>query len=309
MKIVLLCATRRGLRVLQELARLAPEAELVVFSFREEPWEPPFLEAIRDETLARGGTFHEARQVGGAKWKSFWESTPVDLMLAVSWRYLVPPEVYRSARRGAFVFHDALLPAYRGFAPTVWALINGETHSGVTLFEIAEGVDEGKIVDQERVPIGPDESIGVVIERVTETYLQLLERNLERLLTGTAPRREQDHARATFTCRRTLEDNLIDWRGSTESIFNLIRAASAPYPGAFTSLAGKKLTVWAAQKLASPPPYVGRIPGRVIEVRPGLGAVVLTGDGALLLTRVQSESGQPLVAAEVLNSLSLTLGR
>jgi methionyl-tRNA formyltransferase len=309
MKIVLLCATRRGLLVLKKLADLAPQAELVVFSFREEPWEPPFLDAIREQTLAAGGIFHEARQVGADKWKSFWESTPVDLMLAVSWRYLVPPQVYRKAKSGAFVFHDALLPAYRGFAPTVWAIANGEDHTGVTLFEIAEGVDEGGIVDQERVPIGPDETITIVIERVSEMYLRLLERNLPSLLDGTAPRRAQDHSRATFTCRRTPEDNAIDWRSSTLNIFNLIRAVTAPYSGAFTSLAGKKLTIWAAQRLSPRPDYVGRVPGRVVEIRSGVGAVVLTGDGALLLTQVQTEGGPVVCAAEILNSLSLTLGR
>lgn len=309
MRIVLLCATRRGLRVLKKLSELAPQAELVVFSFREEPHEPPFLDAIREQTGAVGGSFHEARQVGAEKWKAFWESTSVDLLLAVSWRYLVPPEVYRRAKRGAFVFHDALLPAYRGFAPTVWAIANGEDHTGVTLFEMAEGMDAGDIVDQERVPIGPDETIAVVLERVTETYLHLLEKNLSRLLDGTASRRPQDPSRATFTCRRVPGDNAIDWRGSTASIFNLIRAVTAPYPGAFTLLGGKKLTVWAATRVSPRPDYVGRVPGRVVEVRPGVGSVVLTGDGALLLTKVQTEGGPEVCAAEVLNNLSLTLGR
>lgn len=77
------------------------------------------------------------------------------------------------------------LPEYRGFSPTVWAIINGEDHTGVTLFKIAEEVDAGDIVDQERVPIGPDDTIAVVIERVTQTYLDLLERNLDGLINGT----------------------------------------------------------------------------------------------------------------------------
>jgi methionyl-tRNA formyltransferase len=309
MRIVLLCATRRGLMVLERLSKLTPQAKLVVFSFREEPWEPPFLDAIREHTLKVGGTFHETRNVGADKWTAFWQEASVDLMLAVSWRYLIPPEVYRKARCGAFVFHDALLPEYRGFAPTVWAIANGEDHTGVTLFEIAPGVDEGDIVDQESVPIGPEETIGVVIDRVTAIYLEILERNLVRLLEGTAPRRPQEHSRATFTCRRTPEDNAIDWRASTASIFNLIRAVTIPYSGAFTSFEGKALTIWGAQRLASTPRFVGRVPGRVIEMRPGEGAVVLTGDGALLVTRVQLQGGPVVFASEILNSLSATLGR
>lgn len=309
MRIALLAATNRGLLVLRKLRALAPAAELVVFSFPEEPWEPPFLDAIRSETKSIGGTFFEARKVGGDKLKSFWESTPVDLMLAVSWRYMVPPEIYRRATLGAFVFHDSLLPAYRGFAPTAWAILNGEDHTGATLFEISPDVDAGDIVDQQRVPIGPDETIATVMERVTGAYLQLLEKNLAALMQGTAPRRKQDHARATYTCRRAPEDNRIDWRASTRSVLNLIRATTSPYPGAFTFLEKQKLTVWAAQAPAPALNYLGRVPGRVVEIRPGVGAVVLTGDGSVLLTRVQLEGGASVCAADVLGSLAMTLGR
>jgi methionyl-tRNA formyltransferase len=309
MRIALLGATRRGHLFLEKLASLAPDAELLVFSFREEPWEPPFLDDLRALTLARGGQFFEAKQLGSPRWTPVWESAPVDLMLVVSWRYMLPPTVFRRPRLGTFVFHDSLLPEYRGFAPTVWALLNGEDHTGVTLFEIAESVDSGDVVDQQRVPIGPDDAIGVVLERVTEAYLQLLERNLGALLSGQAARRSQDEARATYTCKRLPEDNAIDWSAPTERIFNLIRAVSAPYPGAYTTLQGERLRVWAARRLVPERRYVGRVPGRVAEVRQGEGAVVLTGDGALLLTQVQRDGGPVVGAAEILNSPAQTLGR
>jgi methionyl-tRNA formyltransferase len=306
-RIALLCATHRGYRFLQKLLALVPDAELFVFSFREEPWEPPFVDDIRTLAESHGHRFFTARNVGSPRWRSFWETTPLDLMLVVSWRYLIPPEVFRRPRQGTFVWHDSLLPAYRGFSPTVWAILNGEDHTGVTLFEMAEEVDSGDIVDQERVPIGPDDPIRVVMERVTEAYLTLLERNLEALLAGTAPRRPQDPSRATYTCKRLPQDNRIDWKAPTAAVYNLIRAVSAPYPGAYTFLDGRKLIVWAARRLPDAPRYVGRVPGRVVEVRPGEGVVVLTGDGALLLTEVQPEGMPPVCAAEVLQSLSQTL--
>ncbi|MGC8874797.1 MAG: methionyl-tRNA formyltransferase, partial [Chloroflexia bacterium] len=299
--------TRRGYRFLQKLLALKPDAELIVFSFREEPWEPPFMDDIRELAESRGHRFYEARNVGSRRWQVFWEATPVDLMLVVSWRYRVPPAVFRRPRKGTFVWHDALLPAYRGFSPTVWAILNGEDQTGATLFEMAEEIDSGDIVDQERVPIGPDDPIRVVMERVTEAYLVLLERNLAKLLAGTAPRHPQDPAQATYTCKRLPQDNRIDWSASTKQIYNLIRAVSAPYPGAFTYLDGHKMIVWAARRLEHAPRYVGRVPGRVVEVRPGEGSVVLTGDGALLLTEVQLEGMPPMCASEVLISLSQTL--
>jgi methionyl-tRNA formyltransferase len=308
MHVVLLCATRRGYLFLEKLIGLVPSGRITVCSFREEPWEPPFLEDIRRLALASGGRFFETRQIGGGDLTPFWEATAVDLMFAVSWRYKIPADIYRRPRLGTFVLHDSLLPAYRGFSPTVWAMLNGEDHSGATLFEISDGIDEGDIVDQERVPIGPDDGIAAVMERVTQAYLILIERNLEMLIHARAPRFPQDHARATYGCKRLPEDNQIDWFAPSEKIYNLIRAVSAPYPGAYTTFAGKRLRIWSARRPAKPYPYVGRIPGRIVEVFPGEGSVVLTGDGALLLSEVQMEGGETVNSAELLNRLSYTLG-
>jgi methionyl-tRNA formyltransferase len=307
--IAVLCATRRGFRFLEKLFALVPEADYTVFSFREETHEPPFLESIQQLTQSSGGRFHEARQVGSSRFASLWETTNFDLMFVVSWRYLIPPEVHTRPRLGSFVFHDSLLPAYRGFSPTVWAIINGEDHTGATLFEIAPDVDSGDIIAQAPVSIGQDDTIADVMERVTIRYLQLLEENISDLLNGTAQRHPQDHSQATFTCKRLPEDNKIDWTQPTENIYNLIRASTTPYPGAFTTLGGRKLTIWGARRLEKPRNYVGRIPGRIIEVIPKQGSVVLTIDGALMVTQVQFEGEATFCAAEVLNSLGQTLGR
>jgi len=308
MHIVLLCATRRGQLVLQKLFELMPEADITVFSFREDPWEPPFCDQIKEITLNHGGTFIETRQVGNKANASFWETTPIDIAFAVSWRYMIPSSVYQVPRLGTYVFHDSYLPAYRGFSPTVWAMINGEDHTGATLFEISDEVDAGDILDQEIVPIGPDETISGVVDRVTQIYLQILERNLAGLLKGSMTSKPQDHNQATYTCKRALEDNQINWTASAEEIYNFIRALSHPYPGAYTTLSGKKITVWSARRLQVPN-YDGRIPGRVIQILPGIGSAVLTGDGALLIEEVQAVDGQVECAADVLNSLSQTLGR
>jgi methionyl-tRNA formyltransferase len=291
--------------VLEKLIALAPDAELTVFSFREEAHEPPFLDDIRALAEQHGAQCFEARKV--ASKREFWDSTAVDLMLVVSWRYLIPADIYRKPARGTFVFHDSPLPAYRGFAPTVWAIINGEDHTGVTLFEIADAVDSGDIVAQRRVEIAPDDTIAEVIDRVTEMYRTVLADKLPALLDGTAMRTPQDEAQATFTCKRLPEDNRIDWTQPTTVIYNLIRAVTAPYPGAFTSLDGRKLIIWRARPIQRR--YIGSVPGRVVEIKPGEGSVVLTGDGALLIADVQLEGEPRVEATAVLTSLAQTLGR
>ncbi len=309
MRIALFCATQRGYRFLEKLHALLPEAELMVFSFREDPWEPPFLERIRQLTEACNGQFYESKQVGASRWDTLWNSTPVDLMFAVSWRYMIPAQVYERARLGAYVFHDSLLPAYRGFAPTVWAIINGEDHTGATLLEMADDYDTGAIIGQQRLPIDADDTIAAVMARVTDLYLTLLETYLPGLLAGSAPRSTQDENRATYTAKLLPEDFRIDWNWPTQRIYNLIRATTRPYAGAYTTLEGRPLRIWSASPIEHPRRYVGRIPGRVIELRPDAGSVVLTGDGALLVTEVQPEDADSQPAYQVINRISHTLGR
>jgi methionyl-tRNA formyltransferase len=309
MRIVILCATRRGYQFCKKLMELEPEVELVIFSFSEDPWEPLFFEDLKSLAENNNQRFIEARNVAARKLSSFWSETPIDLMFCVSWRYMVPATIYNKPRLGTYVFHDSLLPKYRGFSPTVWAMINGELQTGVTLFEIAEEVDHGDIIDQEPVPIDPDNTIAEVLEKVTETYLRILERSLPGLLNGTLVSVPQNHAEATFTCKRLPEDNEISWHAPTKKIYDLIRAVTFPYPGAFTYLDGKILRIWTAERIKNPKPYVGWVVGRVIEIVPDKGAVVLTGDGALLITEVSTEDAERVCASEVLRSISQTLGR
>src|SRR5262249_4797663 len=222
MHITLLCATHRGLRFLKKLRELCPEDQITVFTFREEPWEPKYLDEIKDFASAHGVGFFEGRNVAADKFASFWEN-PIDLIFVVSWRYLLPMSLMTRARLGSVVFHDSLLPAYRGFAPTVWAIINGEQRCGVTAFHIAEALEPRDVISQVPATIEPEDTIAEVMTKVTSAYLSALEENLPALKEGLAPRSPQDHRNATYTCKRTPEDNLIDWRQSARQIFNLIR--------------------------------------------------------------------------------------
>jgi methionyl-tRNA formyltransferase len=309
MRIVLCCATARGLCFLKRLVELVPNSSLTVCSFREEPHEPPFLEAIQSYAEGVGATFLETKQVGAAKHESFWGARPFDLLFCISWRYLVPKEFYSRAKQGAFVFHDSLLPTYRGFSPTVWAIINGEKETGVTLFEMAEAVDSGPVVDQVPVRIEENEDIAAVMEKVTNSYLELLTKNLKNLAEGTARRQVQDATRATYVCKRLIEDNRIHWHRQTgQEAHNLIRAVTKPYPGAYCYLAGRRLIIWSAELVPNYPHYVGSIPGRIIEVCPGKGSIILSKDGQAILLKTISIDDKIIQGADkILNSLSMTL--
>lgn len=307
MHIVVLCATHRGYRFLERLLELGQEHTFTVFSFREEPWEPSYLGDIQAMAEQNRATFYESRNVNHKKWNDFWDTNQVDLMFMVSWRYLVPSRIYQRSTLGSYVFHDSLLPKYRGFAPTVWAMMNGETETGVTLFEVVDDVDAGDIVDQQSVPISHNDTIADVMEKVTQAYLELVTRNFDNLLKSAIQLTPQNHDEATFTCKWTPADSRIDWTNSSQHIYDMIRATTRPYPGAFCYLDGKKLTIWSAELQDNPRDYVARVPGRVAEIYRGVGTVILTGDSTILLKEIQLEDGEIVNAATLLKSPSQTL--
>lgn len=306
-RILFLGGTRRAIRCLRELRDLLPHAQLTVVSYRERSGEPTFFDDIRSLAVDVGAKFTSA--VMRVSPSESGDTGTHDLLLAVNWRTRVPSTIYRAARLGAFVFHDSLLPRYRGFSPTVWAMINGEDHTGVTLFEMTDEIDGGDIVDQERVAIMPEDTIAEVTARVTEAYVSVLRRSVPLLISGSAPRSRQDPALATYGCRRAPEDDRIDWKRPTQKTYDLIRAVARPYWGAYTSLAGRRLTIWSATMPELIRPYVGRIPGRVVERRADGTVVVLTGDGTLMLREVQLEDDQPRAAASVITGQHQTVGR
>src|SRR5205807_955134 len=131
--------------------------------------------------------------------------------------------------------HGSLLPKYRGRAPVNWAILKGESETGATLHEMVTKPDAGRIVDQERVPIGPDETAAAVFGKVTDAAEAVLKRSIHGLMSGTARLREQDLSKGSYFGGRKPEDGRIDWSKSALEIHNLVRAVAPPYPGAFSA--------------------------------------------------------------------------
>lgn len=231
-----------------------------------------------------------------------------DIAFAAGWRHLIPKDAWVVPPKGTLILHDSLLPRYRGFAPMNWAIINGETETGVTLFYIAEEVDAGPIVDQLVAPVSLQDNARTVDERIISLYEEIIVKNLPALQAGTAKAVPQDESFASYTCKRTPEDGEIDWRQSSLAIHNLVRGLTHPFPGAYTSLRGRRLFVWEAALSDRNQHYVGSIPGRLIGRHNGR-IEVLTGQGVLSLVRVQFEGAAECDAAEIPISVKDTLGR
>ncbi len=281
MNILLLVATERGRVFAQHVFDLLPNARFTVCSFRETSSEPPFTDKIQELTESRGHTFLCTNHP---------EALPdeFDLLFAVSWRYMVAKSFYERVKLGAYVFHDSLLPAYRGFAPTVWAMVNRESWHGATLLKMAEGVDEGEIVDQIGMQIHPDDYIGDVMPRITDLYLKMIDRSLDTLVKGDVVGTPQvlecgavwGRSPVTYGCKRLPQDSRIHWSKSSAEIYALIRASSRPYTGAYCFHGSTQLTVWRAEPKDIQ--YIGYIPGRVVKVARGVGVDIVCGDGRVL---------------------------
>jgi methionyl-tRNA formyltransferase len=157
-----------------------------------------------------------------------------DFIFSFYYRRMLPPEILCAAKRGAYNMHGSLLPKYRGRAPVNWAVLHGESETGATLHEMTAKPDAGRIVDQQAVPIGPDDTAGEVFRRVTDAAEIVLRRSLKPLLEGKAVLRPNDLSQGSYFGGRRPEDGRIDWQRSAREIHNLVRAVAPPFPGAFT---------------------------------------------------------------------------
>jgi methionyl-tRNA formyltransferase len=172
-----------------------------------------------------------------------------DLMLVLGWYFMIPRKVRESVPLGCVGVHASLLPKYRGGAPIPWAIINGETETGITFFYMADGVDNGPIIAQESIAIEDSDTCATVYEKATLALIKVLREYLPQIAAGTAPRIPQDESQATYSPQRKPEDGLIDWSWSAKRIRDFIRAQTRPYPGAFTYIGDKKVTIWDADVL------------------------------------------------------------
>ena len=212
-----------------------------------------------------------------------------DLCLVVGWYWLVPPWLLKELQAGFLGIHASLLPKYRGGAPLVWPIINGETQSGISLFYFDEGMDTGDIVAQKKFDIGMDETIADILAKAEAAILETLGEFYPKLLSGAAPRNPQDHSQATYAAQRRPEDGRIDWSKSAERIHNEIRAQTRPYPGAFChDQAGRQIRIWSSKRFDFD--YYGT-PGLVAETN-GEEVIVTCGQGAVVLKEIQVETAR-----------------
>ncbi|HMS32627.1 MAG TPA: methionyl-tRNA formyltransferase [Ignavibacteria bacterium] len=232
-----------------------------------------------------------------------------DFALVLGWRTLINTDPDLNLKYGFIASHFSLLPKYRGFAPVQWAIINGETESGVTLFRIGDGeIDSGEIISQAKIAISSDNQGFDVDKKMTKAAIELIMNFFEDIRSDTLKFKVQDERISTYTCRRIPEDGRINWSCSSLEIHNLIRAVAFPYPGAFCYFNNEKYLINKAKVGdLNNKVYSGRIPGRVIKMDEE-GAEVLCGSGTIkILEWKNSEDGTVSNPCSQIKSITATL--
>lgn len=215
------------------------------------------------------------------------------LCLVAGWYHMVPRRFREAFELGCLGFHASLLPALRGGAPLNWAMLAGMTETGVSLFQLTDGVDDGGLFGQERFAIAHRATISDLVAASQEACAALAQKHLADILSGALTASPQTGT-PSYSLQRSPADGRIDWLEPAERIDLLVRAVSHPYPGAFTELEGEKIIIWSTELLADPIVVYGA-PGQIARL-PGLDQIfVVTGTDPLGIIAATNISGEDVL--------------
>lgn len=261
------------------------------------------ISPVKEFALSHGLEVFQPARIKTEEAKELFASHDADVAVVVAYGRILPDEFLRTPRRGCINVHFSLLPLYRGAAPTNWAIVNGETQTGVTTMFIEPTLDTGPILLQRKTEIGETETAPELMQRLAEIGAGLLGETLAQL-DDLTPRPQHDRD-ATFAPMLKKEDGLINWSLSAVDIERRVRGFQ-PWPTAYTSFNSKGLTIWRAQPVTSTNPDAR--PGEVI-VAQGDELLVSCGEQtALRLFEVQPEARKRLAVRDFINGLHVKVG-
>jgi len=201
--------------------------------------------------------------------------------------------------------HHGDLPRFRGRANINWALINDRKEIGLAFHETISDLDAGNVYAQYIVPITDIDTAKTIYDKFKDLIEQHTARIVEKVIKGFKGKKQK--GKPTYCCTRLPEDGYIQWDKTSREIYNLVRALTHPYPGAFTYFDKKKLYVWNCEIPPNPKRYEGRIPGRIIKIHKGHGVEVLTKDSSIIIKEV-TYNGKNINASSLITSVKTSLG-
>ena len=274
-----------------------------VFTHADDPKENNFYGSVAQLCARNGIPVHAPEDANHPLWIERIAKLNPEYIFSFYYRNLLSEPLLATARKGAFNLHGSLLPKYRGRAPANWVLVNGETETGVTLHRMVKRADAGAILAQQTVAIERSDTGLSLHAKLRDAATALLRDALPQLAQGKLSEIAQDESKATYFGRRTAADGKLDWKQPAEQLFNLVRAVTQPYPGAFCAVGEHKLIVWQADVVKG---NEGLAPGRVISVNP---LRIACGEDSLVVKFGQrNENGLYLAGPSLADELGLVDG-
>jgi methionyl-tRNA formyltransferase len=258
---------------------------------------------VKEFALSQGIEVYQPARIKNDEAKQLFASHDADLAVVVAYGKILPAEFLKAPRSGCINVHFSLLPKYRGAAPANWAVVNGETETGVTTMFIEPTLDTGPILLQRETKIGERENAVDLMERLADVGAELLSETLKRLPELTP--RPQDDAAATFAPILKKEDGLIDWSQSADAIERRVRGLQ-PWPNAYTSFNSKGLIIWDAQPALLVTSGIAN--GEVIVAHRDELVVQCGENTALRVLEVQPEAKRKLAARDFINGMHVKVG-
>ncbi len=226
-----------------------------------------------------------------------------DYIIVASYGKILPAEILNLPKRASLNVHPSLLPKYRGAAPVPWTLINGEKETGVTIFEMDEGMDTGKILYQVKTEIGPEENARDLLNRLSYLGAEALDKTIKLMEEGKITPVPQNDSEATYAPMLKKSDGLINWNMKAIEIHNRVRGMN-PWPGAFINWKGKLLKVWKSDYTTE---NSSEENGTVVEIKND-GIYVQTGNGLLIIKELQLEGKKRLTVSDFLRGHRIAKG-
>jgi methionyl-tRNA formyltransferase len=256
---------------------------------------------VKARALAAGLEVVQPVRLRDPEWPERLRGLDADAAVVVAFGQILPKAVLDAPRRGSINVHASLLPRYRGAAPIQWAIMRGETVTGITTFQMDEGMDTGPTLLSASTDIGAAETAGELAARLAVLGADVLTRTLARLdeLSPTP----QQHADATLAPRLTRADGHVDWRRPARELVNLVRGCN-PWPGALTQSPAGPLMIWRATAGEG----AADAPGALIRPQPDGEPAIATGDGWLRPIEVQPENRRAMSWADYLRGARLAPG-
>ncbi|WP_234494080.1 bifunctional UDP-4-amino-4-deoxy-L-arabinose formyltransferase/UDP-glucuronic acid oxidase ArnA [Vibrio maritimus] len=301
MKVVVFAYHNIGCTGVRSLLDAGVEIE-AVFTHVDDSNENVFFESVAKLAAKNGIPVYAPEDVNHPLWVDKIRAMKPDALFSFYYRNMISQEVLDIAPKGGFNLHGSLLPTYRGRAPINWALVNGETETGVTLHKMVQKADAGDIVGQEKIAITDEDTAETLHKRMNAASSDLLSKVLPTIVDGSFTATAQDESKATYFGRRTPADGEIKWSNDSRTVFNLVRAVTEPFPGAFTFLGERKLIIWGAE--ASDKTY-DVTPGTIVATSP---LTIACAQGSLIVKSGEAENGLYLGGEQLAAELHLVEG-